>query len=200
MAFLEIQLDKNISYGAQGGPFYQTLVMSTPSRAETRLSQTSRHFRKWKLPLTDKSLVQMQALEQFIIATRGKMNGFRFLDKRDYTATNEPLTYTSGTTVQLIKTYNMYGVTEVRPIRKPQTGVVPLTLQRDGAAWISAGNWSLNTTTGIVTFTADQTGHVFTWSGQFDVPVRFDVDEMQATWEDFDVLSWDSVDILEIAV
>ena len=202
MVFLEVQLDTAMSYGAEAGPGYKTLIVKTPSRQESRIQQVSRHYRSYKIMFTDKTLIQMQALESMFIAAQGMTNGFRFIDNRDYKATNEHLTnFAGGTSVQLIKTYgaNM-GRTEIRPISKPQQNRVPVTLTRDGSAFSATGNWSLNTTTGIVTFVADQTGHVFTWSGQFDVPVRFDVDDMSYVWESFGRLNWNSVPILEIAI
>lgn len=202
MTFLEVQLDTSMSYGAEAGPTYQTLVVSTPSRQESRIQQVSRHYRSYKVMLSDKTLAQMQSLENMFIAAQGKTNGFRFKDNRDYKATNEALTnFAGGTYVQLIKSYGAaFGRVEIRPIYKPQTNLVPITITRDGISFASAGNWSVNTTSGMLTFTADQTGHIFTWTGQFDVPVRFDVDDMNYVWESFGRLNWNSVPLLEITL
>jgi uncharacterized protein (TIGR02217 family) len=75
-----------------------------------------------------------------------------------------------------------------------------VTLTRDGVPFASSGNWSLSTVTGIITFTADQIDHELTWTGEFDTPVRFDFDDMMAQYTDFDILTWDSVNLLEIPV
>lgn len=61
----------------------------------------------------------------------------------------------------------------MRPIRKPVAGVVV----RANGVVIPA---TVDTTTGLATFTAPA-GQSVTWSGQFDVPVRFETDQ----------LSWD---------
>ena len=202
--FLEIQLDKDVSYGAEGGPVFQTVVITTPSRQEQRIQQNSRHYRSYKVMLHDKTLVAIQALESMFIAAQGKTNGFRFKDNREYKATLEPLSnYAGGLTVQLIKTYGAaYGRAEVRPIRKPQENITAITLYRDGSptAWSRSGNWSVDDTSGVVTFNTDQTGHTFTWSGEFDVPVRFDTDVMNPLWEEFGRIHWDSVPLVEIVV
>lgn len=200
MIFDEVQLDPGISYGASGGPYYVTLVIKTPSQAETRVVQSPRAFRKWKVDLSTKSRLNMITLQQFFILRMAKARGFRFKDWTDYKVALEPLVYTSGLTLQLTKTYTDPFRTEVRPIRKPVIGSV--VLYRDGSAtpWTATSNWAIDTTTGIITFAASQVGHTFKWSGNFDTPARFDFDEMQIVYTDFDILDWKSINILEIPV
>ena len=49
------------------------------------------------------------------------------------------------------------------------------------------GDYSFDTSTGKITFTvAPVTGDVVTWTGEFDVPVRFDTDDLDTTLTDFD--------------
>ncbi|MFN7185748.1 MAG: DUF2460 domain-containing protein [Alphaproteobacteria bacterium] len=39
-----------------------------------------------------------------------------------------------------------------------------------------------------------------TWSGQFDVPVRFDIDQMAVSIEAFQLYSWGQIPLVEIRV
>lgn len=197
--FLELQLDPNISYGATGGLSFNTLVVGNPSRIETRFQQQNRGYWKLTISLNDKSKTQMQAIQDHFEAVRGKTYGWRFRNKRNYIANNEPVPLLTGTTMQLRKTRTVAGVTTVELIRKPDM-TLPITIQKNGTDFPAAGNWTLDTTTGIVTFTTDQTGSTFTWSGEHDMAARFDVDDFGAGWEDFDVFSLDSINIMEIQV
>ena len=53
---------------------------------------------------------------------------------------------------------------------------------------LNGGNFTaftLDTTTGIVTFTGSpipKGSDVLTWSGEFDVPCRFSSDKLEVTW------------------
>lgn len=50
-------------------------------------------------------------------------------------------------------------------------GVPAFTIKKNGT---TVTNYTIDNTTGIVTFsTAPPTGHVLTWSGEFDTPMRF---------------------------
>jgi uncharacterized protein (TIGR02217 family) len=198
--FLELQLDPLVSYGTSGGPGFSTLVVSNNSRNEQRVQQQSRGYWKLALSFSDKSKTQLTTIQNHFAVVMGKTYGWRFRNWRDYQATNEPIAALSTpTTMQLTKTITMGGISTVTLIRKPDM-VLPITLTRDGAAFPSSGNWTLDTTTGIVTFTASQTGHVFTWTGQYDMAARFDVDDMGGSWDDFNVFSWPSINIMEIQV
>ncbi len=61
--------------------------------------------------------------------------------------------------------------------------------------------WSVDTTTGVVTFTTPPANGVAVQAGyEFDVPARFDTDEMQARWDTVNTRSWSRVPIVEIRV
>jgi uncharacterized protein (TIGR02217 family) len=101
-------------------------------------------------------------------ACRGQLHAFRFKDWNDFQAVNEPLAPAVGTTtpVQLVKTYSFGGEATTRLIQAPVVGAV---VRADGVA--VAG--TLDTETGLFTPGAAWAGSVFTWTGEFDVWVRF---------------------------
>src|SRR4029453_17117387 len=73
------------------------------------------------------------------------------------------------TEFQLLKHYPSGSVIEVRTISKPVAGTVKVYL--DGVEQLSG--WSVDTTTGLVTFsTAPAAGVEVTADFEFDVPVR----------------------------
>jgi uncharacterized protein (TIGR02217 family) len=86
-------------------------------------------------------------------------------------------------------------VIEVWTITKPVGGTVKVYL--DDIEQLSG--WSVDTTTGIVTFsTAPALGVEVTADFEFDVPVRFDTDHMAVTIESYRLHNWQQIPIVEV--
>ncbi|MEO1610633.1 MAG: DUF2460 domain-containing protein [Pseudomonadota bacterium] len=123
--------------------------------------------------------------------------GFRFKNWTDYQALTQPLGQGDGATkaFQLVKVYASGGEAESRVITKPVDGTVKI--YRNGIEAVSG--WSLDTTTGLVTFTsAPADGVQVTADFEFDVPMRFDSDRMDITIETYQLGSWGQIPVLEI--
>lgn len=197
--FHEVQFPTDISQGCEGGPMYSTRVVETQSGAEQRVQQWSRGRTEWNFPY-ERDDVAIRAIVKFFRARKGRAYGFRWKDWSDYAVTNEGLVNPSpGTAMQLIKTYSDAGGSEVRNIRKPVAGTV--TLRKNGSAFASGGNWTIDTTTGIVTLLAvPGGGDVFDWSGQFDVPVRFSEDKLSFKQESPTMYTIASLSVMELLI
>jgi uncharacterized protein (TIGR02217 family) len=80
-----------------------------------------------------------------------------------------------------VKRYESGPQSWVRQVVKPVAGTVRVALAGVEPA---PSSWSVNTTTGIVTFdTAPGPGVLVTAGFEFDVPVRFDTDRLDVTWD-----------------
>ncbi len=192
--FDDILFPLGLSTGSTGGPTFRTSVTAAASGYEQRNAAWPNGRLKWTL---SKDLVKpatRDILVQFFRARKGRLRAFRFRDPFDNQAFGQVLNYTGGLSFQLIKVYGDAASAETRIIKKPVAGTVTLT--RDGAAFTAAGNWSIDTSTGIGTFASDQAGHTIAASFTFDVPARFDVDEMSLSLEN-NYVSWGNVAILE---
>jgi uncharacterized protein (TIGR02217 family) len=144
-----------------------------------------------------KKQAQIDELIAFFRARRGKAYGFRFKDWTDYKTTGQLLGTGDDTKTQfqLVKHYPSGSVIEVRTIGKPVAGTVKVYL--DGAEQLSG--WSIDTTTGIVTFGTPPTlGVEVTADFEFDVPVRFDTDHMAVTIESYRLHGWQQIPIVEL--
>jgi uncharacterized protein (TIGR02217 family) len=94
-----------------------------------------------------------------------------------------------------VKEYPSGSVIEVRTITKPVAGTVKVYL--DGVEQLSG--WSVDTTTGLVTFsTAPAAGVEITADFEFDVPARFDTDHMAVTIESYRLHAWQQIPIVEL--
>lgn len=199
--FDEIQFDPKISYGAIGGPSFRTTVISADSGAETRVGWWINGRSSWNISTGVKSRTQMTTLIAFFRARKGKLRGFRFKDWTDYTATRELFwNGVAAAPVRLVKTYSDgSGQTEVRTIWKPVLTTVQIYTAPSGGSPLTVGvDYTIDYTTGIITGLTGGGGHNYYWTGQYDVPVRFDTDEMQVNLEDFDIRQWDSIPIIEL--
>ena len=200
MAFIEVRFPTDIGYGSAGGPEYSTDVVITQSGYEQRNANWSEARAKYNVAYGVKTQTQLNSLIAFFRARKGKADGFRFKDWVDYQVTGQVIGVgnTVLTTFQLVKTYTSGTTSEIRIISKPVAGTLNIyfngTLQ-------SSSLYSLNTVTGLVTFTsAPGSGVSITADFQFDVPVRFDTDRLAATLDTYGSYSWHEIPLVEIRV
>lgn len=199
MAFHEVQFPNDIAYGATGGPEFATSVVATASGYEQRNINWSSARGRWDVASGLKKQTQLDMLISFFRARKGRAHGFRFKDWTDYKATGQAIGTGDGTSkiFQLSRTYLSGGSTDVRTITKPVAGTVKIYL----AGVLQASGWSVNTTTGVITFTtAPGNGVAVSADYEFDVPVRFDTDRMAITIEQINLHQWSGIPILEIRV
>lgn len=185
MPFIESpRFPERIAYGAMGGPGFNTTVVTSASGREARNQNWQYPRHAWDVSQGLNSQADFDTLRAFFLAVgKGKRNGWRFKDWADFQAAHSGagagvVSGITSTTFQLVKRYTSGAQTQDRIITKPiaagfelKDGGVTLTLTTD---------YTLNTTTGVVTTTAPRTAANLTWAGEFDVPMRFDVDELRA--------------------
>jgi uncharacterized protein (TIGR02217 family) len=180
MSFIETRLLDDLAYGFSGGPRWNTRVVTLRNRFDRRNIEASRPQHRFQGSFDRRDEGVLSTLLESFNGTYGAAYGFRFKNWLDYQATEQQIAVaTDGVqTVQLTKTYTFGPQSVVIPIRKP---VVPtVQLYADGAPIVA----SISSSTGLVTFEAGG-GAVIAWSGEFDIPVRFETDEFMATIETF---------------
>lgn len=193
MSFVEVQFPTDISYGATGGPVFLTDVVTTVSGHEQRNSKWSQARARYNVASGVKSEAQWQALIAFFRARRGKAAGFRFKDWSDFKAVNQPLVALGGGEYQMVKRYISGSVVSERVISKPVAGTVKL--YKDSLQQVSG--WSVDTATGIITTAITGT---LTVDYEFDVPVRFDTDELALSMDSYNAGSWSNIPLIEVRV
>jgi|SRR5882672_2324906 len=187
MAFLETpRFPDAIAFKAVGGPGYSTSILPLKSGFEQRNQQWAAGRMSWDVGQVTKTLTQFGPLLSYFRAVNGKTHGFRFKDFSDFTDSMPSGSGASGvlglsglgdgvtTVFQMVKNYTVGALTDQRLIRKPISGT---------CAFFDAGSpvtpSAVDYTTGLVSFSGAPTaGHALTWTGEFDVPVRFDIDKM----------------------
>jgi len=200
MSFVEIQFPSDISYGATGGPIYSTDVVSLFSGHEQRNSNWKNARGRYNIASGVKTEKQWQALISFFRARRGKAIGFRFKDWSDYSAVGQQIGIGDGsnTEFQLVKLYTSGSITVQREIKKPIVGTVKI---HKNSHLRGHNDYSVDHATGIVSFSeAPTAGVIITSDFEFDVPVRFDTDELQISLDSFNSGSWSSIPLIEVRI
>ena len=205
ISFLESpRFPEDISYGSSGGPEYKTNLVTITSGFETRNQswQNARH--KYDVSYGIRDANSVRKLLAFFHQCRGKLLGFRYKDWNDYTAVDQPviwfqftlpLTSTQVSMGHLIKAYGEVGSSQFcRKISKPVEDTV--TIKKNGVPYTE---FTVDYTTGMLTNTGADfvEGDIVTWSGEFDVPVRFDDDYLSVSLDNY-TLSSTSVNLIEI--
>ncbi|SOZ99447.1 hypothetical protein CBM2626_A30043 [Cupriavidus taiwanensis] len=165
MAFLESpRFPDNIAFGATVGPAYMTVVTPVHSGRESRAiawTQPRCHFEVGRRLM---SVADTAAIDAFFRVVKGRAHGFRIKDWTDYGVTTANGVIASTVTpgvFQLSKAYVSGALSELRTITKPVVGTAQLF--RNAApvtAGGGAGQYSLDTTTGLVTFGADASQNI----------------------------------------
>ena len=208
MSFHEVRFSTRISFGSRGGPERRTVISTSGSGFEHRNSQWADSKRRYNAGYGVKSLDDIHTVIEFFEERRGRLHGFRWKDKFDFSSTTPQgaVTYTdqflgtgdgSTDTFQLIKRYGSVYSPYTRDIKKPVTGTVVIAF--DSVEQVSG--WSVDTTTGIVTFTSPPGGGVNITAGfQFDVPVRFDTDYLEIDLSAFSAGNIPDIPIIEVRI
>lgn len=130
---------------------------------------------RWDVAPGIQSPADLDAIIAFWYARRGRLRGFRFKDHTDFSVQDQTLIAAAvggETSVQLVRSYANGGQAHTRTITKPVAGTVQLFLDT-----VPLGA-TVDSTSGIATFSPLPPGGVLTADFEFDVPVRFDTDTL----------------------
>jgi uncharacterized protein (TIGR02217 family) len=207
MAFDNVRLPTAISRGSTGGPERRTDVVTTASGREERNSRWAHSRRRYNIGFGVKTLQNLQDVIAFFEGRRGRLHSFRFKDFADFKscaanatpqATDQVLATGNGTQAafQLVKHYGAPSRDYVRNITAPVAGKVLLAVNG-----VASTNFTLNATTGLITFNAGfipANGAVVTAGFEFDVPVRFDTDEITINLSHFEAGEIPEIPLIEV--
>lgn len=202
------RLPEGIEQNSKFGPTFKNVIQEAVAGNEQRFAQWTKcrgvgdlsyGLRNSGDPLGDYAAILAMWRAHF-----GSLYPFRFKDWGDYIATNELIGNGDGSTktFQLVKTYDpsqiLLGVPGtlfyVRSIALV-TGTPSIMI--DGTP-VDGADYTIGST-GIVTFSsAPSNGTNLTWSGEFDVPVRFDMDQLPVALNEADLISIGSMPIKEV--
>jgi uncharacterized protein (TIGR02217 family) len=207
--FHEVRFPLDISRGARGGPTRRTDIVTLASGREHRNARWAHSRRTFDAGYGVKTLAGLSAVVAFFEERRGRLIGFRWRDPLDWTsapASGEPtpLDQVLGTgdgartSFSLVKRYGGPDAPYERPIAKPVAGSVRIAV---AASELASSAFTVDTTTGMVTLaTAPAIGALVTAGFAFDVPVRFDTDELDVELSAFEAGEIPRIPLIELAI
>jgi len=205
-SFSEERFPLRIAFGTTGGPERLTEIVRLSTGFEHRNQRHARSVHRYDAGSGLKSLADLVAVAEFFEARRGKLTGFRFRDPLDHSSApfgqaQSPLDQAIGvgdgttTDFQLVKSYGSGEGAYRRPIEKPVVGTV--TIAVDGVA--VASGVTVDAATGIVSFDAPPPMSAAITAGfEFDVPVRFDLDQLAINIAAFEAGDIPSIPLIEV--
>lgn len=232
MVFREEQFPAEYTKGARGGDEFKTRILETAGGIEDRNIRWSTTRGRWDISHLLQSIDETIVLQNFWLAVgHGRAYGFRFKWWADFcadmvdwesatsisTGTSDPTniatlpligtgdstTGSDGTAAfQLIKIYAVDSYTYTRTIYKPVVDSVRVWV--DGVEKTVMTHFTVDTTTGIVTFTNGNhplTGEIIRAWYEYDFPVRFNSDLNEILFEaqnSFGRTDWPNVEVVEI--
>lgn len=176
MSYLDAYINRAPAFGWEGGPEFSTRITDLANGREVREAQWARVRHKYTLPFRNIKGPDYAQIKRMHLACRGRLHGFRYRDPMDHTATDEVFGEGDGATTvfQLSKVSAIAGVEYVRDCFAIVQAQVKV-----GAA---AAAVTLDLRRGKVTFAAPPAdGAILSWTGVFDVWVRFDADYLPFT-------------------
>ncbi|MBV9076108.1 MAG: DUF2460 domain-containing protein [Methylobacteriaceae bacterium] len=206
--FHEIRFPLDVALGSTGGPARRTDIIALGSGREHRNSRWAASRRRYDAGLGIRTLDALHAVLAFFEERRGRLHGFRFHDRVDGkscppSATPSPTDIPVGTgdgatrVFQLAKTYGAGFAPVRRTIAKPVAGSVRVAVA--GVAVPLGPDLACDHATGRLTFaTAPPAGAAITAGFAFDVPVRFDTDELTIDLSAFEAGAVPHVPLVEI--
>lgn len=173
--FHEVSLPQFVSIYARGGPCFHTIVVSSVSGREARSTSRTHSLQQYQIKDCKLNNEQFAQLNAFFRARQGMMYGFRMRDHADHTVNDQQLAVGDGqkTQFQLFKSYRDDLSTYQRPIYKPIADSVIIKVNG------TVADFNCNSTNGMIKLAnAPQQGASITASFIFEVPVRFEIDNL----------------------
>lgn len=204
--FVETRFPTAISMGSLGGPSRQTQIVVFGSGYEARNARWLNSRRVYDIGYGLHSENDIHTVIEFFEARNGRLVGFRFKDWTDFKScpprdSISPTDQSLGTgavsvgVFQLRKAYTSGGVTWYRTIKKPVAGTTRVAL--NGVEQLSG--WTVDTTTGEVTFAANPGPGVAVTAGfEMDTPVRFDTDKLEINMAEWAASKLQSIPLIEL--
>jgi len=207
-SFNEVRFPIGISLKSRGGPERRTEIVTLSSGHEQRNTRWADSRRRYDAGYGVRNLDDMQAILAFFEQQRGRLSGFRWKDHADFKSClpsgtpgleDQQLGVGDGTqvTFQLVKSYGTGAKAYQRTISKPVADTVSISLE--GVLQTEITDYTVDLITGTITFVqAPATGAVVAAGFEFDVPVRFDTDNIEINLEAFNAGQIPDIAIIEI--
>ena len=225
-AFHEQRFPEFITAGVVFGPRARTTKVKYATGKEQRTQEWEDLLIRGDVAKAIQTDAEYDTVLNFFREQRGDFHGFRVKDWGDYTLFQEPTNPSTGdgfiTTFQIVRTYSTSEPPENAAIRPQQREIIkirggtgdPINTPDSPGTVVRVNGVNqtvvfssppgpsevyLDVNTGILEFgTPPSNGLAVDFTGEFDIPMRFDIDELPATYDDFNITSVRALPVVEL--
>ena len=178
MSFKNVRLPERVSLGAVGGPGFKTTILETASGHEFRNIDWSKVRGRWNVGF-QREHADNETIIRFFYIVQGRAYGFRFKDWSDFKCDSVIGWGDGRTTVfQASKTYQIGDTSYTRTLTRLVQDTTHVFV--DGTPQIE--DLDVDHDTGLITFDEPPAEDApIRLVCEFDVPVRFDTDDLEIT-------------------
>lgn len=208
-SFHDVRFPTDLALGATGGPVRSTEVVTLGSGREQRNTRWANSRRRYNVGYGVKTIDDLHRVLEFFEERRGRLYGFRFHDPLDYrssspstalTASDQAIGVGDGekTRFPLVKRYGDGAAAYFRKISKPILNTIVISV--DGEI-VTGSDYHFDPVTHEIVFLAGNEpsqDQVVSAGFEFDVPVRFDTDEITVNLSHFDAGDIPSIPLMEL--
>ncbi|MEM9732605.1 MAG: DUF2460 domain-containing protein [Pseudomonadota bacterium] len=209
-SFHDIRFPIDIGFGSSAGPERNTEIITLGSGFEKRNQRWSQSRRRYDAGYGVKDLDTLHEVIAFFEARRGALHAFRFRDPLDWkscaplqnvSAIDQSIGTGDGQTQRfsLVKTYGAGESAYQRTIAKPVVGTLKVAV--DGVAQTLGQQFAMDANSHDILFTPNNVppeGALITAGYEFDVPVRFDTDQLTVNLAAFAAGDVPSIPLVEV--
>lgn len=196
-----------IAFSASVGPRFRTDVAEGATGFQQRNAVQPAPLYQWDIASALREMDNVTALtyglravRDYFNAAKGRAYGFRIKNFFDYSDEGAGILGTGNgvlTAFQMLRRYTVGGLSTDKPIQKPIAATIAVYIN----AVLQSSGYTLNSTTGVVTFSSPPAGGTaLTWTGQYDLPGHFDSDEFRARPESGGLYQIERLRVLEYRV
>lgn len=205
MTFHNVRLSEEVERGARGGPRFHTTIITLSSGYEKRNIDWERARGEWDIGYGVDKKSTLEEVLAFFYAREGRAHTFRFKDWTDYEvgvdSTDTPQEIALGDNsqdkFQAVRRYSSGSIDYDRPITRLVSGTIRVFL--DAVEQTVSVDYTVDEDTGVIDFSTPPGSSVSVGLiCEFDVPVRFAIDNLDLTAFRDEVYSVPEITILEI--
>jgi uncharacterized protein (TIGR02217 family) len=213
MSIPDYRLPEGIEKGASGGPDFRTLIQESAAGQEQRVITWARCRAKYDIGYSilssDDPLGNYKIVLALFYGHFGRAYPFRFKAWNDYWVSGEGIGFGDGVTTQfqLSKTYDPVRILFYpENINGPHQYIRNIVLPVASTVSIMVGAfedgitipWTLGDG-GVITFDSPPPNtKSINWTGEFDLPMRFDVDHLPVVMNEADLVHIGSIQLREV--
>lgn len=188
--FDEVRFPEDVSFGSSGGPTFKTSVFEAYRGGEKRNVDWASPLMEFDVAYGIKTTAQMARVIEFFNARRGKLRGFRYKNWANYEVINDNIAIGDGVNQRLpiVRTYGFTAARTFKRLHKIVRGSVR-GVSVGGVDMVENEDFSIDYNGGEIIFRSGAIPAygvpVIVERLEFDEPVRFDVDNLSITIEQF---------------